>query len=259
MRRTGGLLRRLRKKALKRLYPMDSAENIAQGWDRYARRYVGDPGEHLGDEWSLPELVGHAVPREKLVSFLDQEVFSPFLGTCGTLLEIGAGGGRFTEILLPKCRRLIASDTSPTMLKLLRKRFPHDTKIEYLLLDGKGLSGVDARSVDAAFSWGVFVHLQHWDIYNYIQELKRVLRPGGKAIIQHPNTFSELGWKHFLAEVPASVNRPKLPTSFSLFTPEIMKEFVERAGLTLKACLTDVVQRDGISLIVSEETPYGRV
>ncbi len=253
MQRTGGFLRRIRRKVLKRLYPLDSADNIAQGWDRYARRHVANPGEHLGDEWSLPELVGHAVPGEKVVPFLDEKVFSPFLGNCDTLLEIGAGGGRFTEVLLPKCRKLIASDTSPAMLKLLQKRFPKESKIEYLLLDGKGLSGVPSGSVDRAFSWGVFVHLQHWDIYNYIQELKRVLKPGGKAIIHHPNTFSESGWNHFLAEVPSSVNRPKQVTSFCLFTREIMKQFVERAGLTLKACLTDVVQRDGVSLIVSEE------
>jgi ubiquinone/menaquinone biosynthesis C-methylase UbiE len=139
------------------------------------------------------------------------------------------------------------------MLKLLRKRFPHESKIECHLLDGKGLSHIADHSVDRAFSWGVFVHLQHWDIYNYLKELKRVLKPGGRALIHHPNTFSELGWKHFLAEVPASLNQPKLPTTFSLFTPEIMKEFVRRVGLILVDCLTDVIKRDGISLILSPE------
>jgi SAM-dependent methyltransferase len=137
------------------------------------------------------------------------------------------------------------------MLKLLRKRFPGETKIEYLLLDGKGLSPIPERSVHGAFSYGVFVHLQHWDIYNYLCELKRVLKPGEKAIIQHGNTFSKLGWRQFLAELPSSLNRPKLPTAFTLFTPEIMKEFVQRAGLWLENCLTEIARRDAISPILS--------
>jgi len=244
---------RIRRKVLKFIYPLNSAANIAEGWERYARRYVGGEGEHLGDEWSLPELIDNVVPPDRFPSYLDEKLLSPFLGSCDVLLEIGSGGGRFTEVLLPKCHKLLASDTSRTMLKLLRKRFPHESKIEYLLLDGKGLSALADHSVDQAFSWGVFVHLQHWDIYNYLKELKRVLKPGGKAIIHHPNTFSELGWKHFLAEVPASLNRHKLPTTFSLFTAEIMKEFVQRVGLILVDCLTDVIKRDGISLILSPE------
>lgn len=46
--------------------------------------------------------------------------------------------------------------------------------------------------------------VQHWDIYHYLVELQRVLKPGGKALIQHSHTFSELGWKEFRREVPAA-------------------------------------------------------
>ena len=139
---------------------------VAQGWEKYAQNYEGDKGNHLGNEWNAPEVTGLDVPADQIVSYLDERVFAPFLGTCEVLLEIGPGGGRFTEVLLPKCNRLIAAETSPTMLKLLRERFMNCTKIEYLCLDGRGLSPIQDRSVDAAFSYDVFVHLQHWDIYN---------------------------------------------------------------------------------------------
>ena len=244
---------RIGRKIFNLIYPLNRSRTIAEGWERYARRHIWQGGGDLGSEWTRPEQIGIDLPADKIFSYVDEHVFSPFLGTCETLLEIGSGGGRFTEILLPKCHKLIASDTSPTMLKLLRKRFPGESKIECLLLDGRGLSPLRDHSIDRAFSWGVFVHLQHWDIYNYLRELKRVLKPGGKAIIQHPNTFSDLGWKHFLGELSASLNRPKLPTTFSLFTPEIMKEFTRRAGLELADCLIDVIHRDGISLIISPE------
>jgi SAM-dependent methyltransferase len=192
-------------------------------------------------------------PRTTSCPSLDRVVFAPFLETNDVMLEIGPGGGRFTELLLPKCRRLIAVDTSPTMLDLLRERFGADAPIEYRLGDGLGLAGVADSSVDAAFSYGVFVHLQHWDTYNYLRELHRVLKPGGKAIIQHANTFSELGWKVFLNEVPKQLNRHKLPFTFTLNSPEIMRELARRAGLDPVEAVTDVVRRDCITLLRKPE------
>jgi ubiquinone/menaquinone biosynthesis C-methylase UbiE len=170
------------------------------------------------------------------------------------MLEIGPGGGRFTEILLPKCDHLIAADTSPTMLDILRERFPSaGEKLQCMLLDGKGLSAVDDASVDAAFSYGVFVHLQHWDIFNYLCEFARVLKPGGRAIIQHPNTFSELGWQKFLIDVPISLDTHKLAGSFCVMTPELMNGFVTRAGLRVDRFIEDVVRRDCITLLTRPE------
>ena len=197
---------------------------IAQGWERHARTYKPEVGKCVGDEWGDPEAIGIDVPADQIVSYLDEKVFAPFLGDCEVLLEIGCGGGRFTEILIPKCRRLIAADVAPTMLKLVHERFLHVGHIEYLELDGLGLSPIPDETVDAAFSYDVFVHLQHWDIYNYLVELNRVLKPGGRAIIQHANTFSELGWRKFLADLPQALNRHKLPASFTLMTPETIRE-----------------------------------
>lgn len=221
---------------------------VAEGWEVYAQRRRSEP--RLGDEWNDPETIGVdvATPAE-ILPYLDRTVFGPFLETSDVILEIGPGGGRFTEILLPKCRKLIAVETSPTILQLLRRRFGDDGRIEYRLTRGLGLEGVSDSSVDAAFSYGVFVHLQHWDIFNYLEELNRVLRPGGKAIIQHSNTLSELGWELFRAEVPRQLNRHKLPFTFIVNTPELMREFVSRAGLECVDTLTDVVRRDCITLM----------
>jgi hypothetical protein len=71
----------------------------------------------------------------------------------------------------------------------VRKRFEGRPAVETLLFDGHGLRGVADSSLDAAFSYGVFVHLQPWDIYNYLVELRRTRKPAGKAIIQRANTL----------------------------------------------------------------------
>jgi SAM-dependent methyltransferase len=228
--------------------PKPQRPTVAEGWEAYARRHRDR--EDVGDEWNQPEVIGVDVASpEEILPYLDRVVFAPFLGTCDVLLEIGPGGGRFTEILLPKCRRLIAVETSQTMLELLQQRFHGDERLEYHLADGRGLGSVASASVDAAFSYGVFVHIQHWDIFNYLVELERVLKPGGRAIIQHSNTLSELGWELFTKQVERQLNRHKLPFTFTVNTPGLMREFVARAGLECVDTVTEVARRDCITLI----------
>jgi SAM-dependent methyltransferase len=232
-------------------------KTVAEGWEEVGRAFEGAGGERLGDVWNDPDAIGIDVPADRIVTTLDQRVFGPFLGSCHTLLEIGAGGGRFTEVLLPRCERLIATDTSPAMLRMLRGRFGESERIDYRLLDGRGLAFLGDETIDAAFSYDVFVHIQHWDIYNYLREVRRVLMPGGKAIIQHANTFSELGWQRFVEDVPASLNRHKLLNTFTVMTPDLMVGFVERAGLRVVDIVTTVVRRDAITLIVKDESNGG--
>jgi SAM-dependent methyltransferase len=222
---------------------------VAEGWERYAQGHRAGTGTHLGDEWNSAEKLGVTVPAGGIPQLLDRQVFGPFLGEPEVILEIGAGGGRFTDVLLPRCRRLIATDTSPTMLEHLRRRFGDDGRLEIQLLDGRGLGATPDASVDAVFSYGVFVHLQHWDIFNYVRETARVLKPGGKAVIQHANAFSELGWQLFLRQVGPSLNRHKHPWSFSLMTPGIMREFAVRSGLVVDRLETSIVPRDCIALL----------
>ena len=221
---------------------------IAEGWNAYAKRHRNETG--IGDVWNNPKLMGLDIAAgEDVVAHLDREVFQPFLGETDVLVEIGPGGGRFTEILLPKCRVLHAVDTAPAMIEALRARFGDDRGVVYHASDGTGLPMLADESADAAFSYGVFVHLQHWDIFNYLAEVHRVLRPGGRAIIQHSNTFSELGWRRFRAEIPKQLNRHKLPQTFVVNSPELMAELIRRAGLEPVEMLTTVARRDCIALI----------
>src|SRR5919106_4836203 len=204
----------------------------------------------VGDAWNDPAQMGLDVDTpEDVVPYLDRTMIELFFGTCDVLLEIGAGGGRFTEVLLPRCKKLIAVDTSPTMLDLLRERFAGDSRFECRLVDGRGLGRIADESVDAAFSYGVFVHLQHWDIYHYLAELRRVLGPGGKALIQHSNVLSELGWAKFTREVAPQLNKHKLPYTFVVNTPALMREFIVRAGLECIELRTDIARRDCLAFI----------
>ena len=240
--------------ALLKKYEQFKQPTVAEGWDLSAKysKYSVDSSIHLGDQWSDPDLLNADVNEKTFVPYLDEHVFSPFIGTGDVILEIGSGGGRLTEILMPKCKRLIASDTSKSMVGLLKSRFKDEPTVEVELLDGLGLSQIPDNSVDIAFTFDVFVHLQPWDFYNYLVEIKRTLKPGGKAIVHHAHTLSdEGGWNKFLEDIPNCVNRNKYYGSFGVMTPELAKGFIESAGLEFVRQDTDTMPRDCISFMRS--------
>lgn len=225
-------------------------DSVAQEWEWYARDHQRTrPGAPLGDEWNTPMVVGLEVHDESVVAYIDRTIIEPFIGQAATVLEIGAGGGRFTEVLARRATRLIATDTSPTMLLLLRKRFEGRPSVVVQWLDGFQLGEVGDRSIDAAFSYDVFVHLSPWHTYSYLEELHRVLRPGGKAVIHHAHTFSTLGWQRFLRDVSRARNRKPAQAQFMPMTPELMRGLVERAGLVVEDSITTIVRRDCITLL----------
>jgi len=239
------------KRALGRFIP---ATPVVEEWEWYARNHARGAagGAHLGDEWNTPAVIGADVDAAHLVAHLDTQVFAPFLDPLrpmGTILEIGAGGGRFTSLLTEKATTVLAGDAAPTMLALLGARFHDRPGVKPLLLDGRTLAGVADGTVDAVFSYDVFVHLAAWDTFNYLREIRRVLRPGGRAIVHHGSALSELGWKKFAAD--AERERQGLPSAgrFPAMTPALMKAMVEHAGLVLVRSEEAVVRRDAIALI----------
>src|SRR5262249_12679741 len=100
------------------------ASAVIQEWEWYARDYARENSSapvRLGVEWNRPDVVGVDASADALVQYLDRELIAPLLGTPEVVLEIGSGGGRFTEVLLARAKRVIAADASPTMLKLLKR------------------------------------------------------------------------------------------------------------------------------------------
>lgn len=230
------------------LTPARTDAPTTEAWNQYAQNAKRQGRVQIGEEWNEPDMAGTGVAADQALDYLDRELFTPYIRECEVILEIGPGGGRVTRLLLPKCRRLVACEISPKMMSFLRNRFGDDPRLECVLLDGNGLGPIADQSVDVVVSFAVFVHLQHWDIFSYLREARRVLRPDGRLLVHHANTFSELGWRNFLEEIPYSLNRPKFFGNFSVMTPEIMREFVQRAGLRWEACRTDVVPRDAITI-----------
>lgn len=71
-----------------------------------------------------------------------------------TVLDLGAGTGKFTDLLIPRADRVIAVEPSAAMLDVLRARFP---MVESIIAGAESIplpdSSVDAVTVAQAFHW----------------------------------------------------------------------------------------------------------
>jgi SAM-dependent methyltransferase len=76
-------------------------------------------------------------------------------------------------------------DVSERPLKLCRERFKNDARIQYILSSGSDLPGVEDGSIDAVWSFDVFVHVSPRDQAAYLKEIALVLAPGGTAVVHH--------------------------------------------------------------------------
>jgi SAM-dependent methyltransferase len=146
----------------------------------------------LGEEWNESEDWKRALIDDVLLATIPAG---------GTVVEIGAGGGRWSEVLVERAQRTILVDVTPAVLDLCRERLGERDDVEYRLSSGSDLPGVEDGSVDAVWSFDVFVHVAPVDQAGYLDEIARVLRPGGIAAIHHAdgrnrgNQPSRRGWR----------------------------------------------------------------
>lgn len=100
------------------------------------------------------------------------------------VLEIGCGTGLFTEKVYNATKaEIIATDLSEDLLEVARKKgLPITFKAE----DAMNLSYADA-SFDVVFGSSI---LHHLDFEKSLNEIYRVLKPGGRLVFAEPNMIN---------------------------------------------------------------------
>ncbi len=148
-------------------------------WERMITEFeASDDEPHFGDRWGDPETFEPLLAVRK--RFVD-----PYVRPGQTILEIGSGGGRLTQFLLDAAR-LIVVDLNLAVFEYLRGRFAdHLDKIQFYQTSGYEMAGIPDASVDLVFTFDVFVHVEPEGIGQYLQEIERVLKPGGRAVVHY--------------------------------------------------------------------------
>lgn len=150
------------------------------------------------------------------------------------VLEIGCGLARVGRELAPHVGEWHGADISSGMLGRARERLKGLSNVHLHELSEVTLGQFADASFDFVYATTVFMHLDKEDLYQYVLESFRVLKPGGRAFFDtwnllHPDTFRM--WEESQrCNVGASKVRGRIQFSTA---PEI-RRYLENAGFLVE-------------------------
>jgi cyclopropane fatty-acyl-phospholipid synthase-like methyltransferase len=161
-----------------------SMEENRQLWDHY-------DWSQSGEEWTNDVADYRGLDPAAWKQSLIEEVMKRYVARGSTVLEIGPGAGRWTEHLLAIAGVVHAADISKRCLALCEDRFGARANLRLHWIEDGGLPSIASDSIDCAWSYDVFVHITPNDIDRYLGALRRVLEPGGIAVIHHSGRYKD--------------------------------------------------------------------
>lgn len=109
------------------------------------------------------------------------------------VLEIGVGQGTHAQLIAPDCRNYTGIDLTEIATRTTALRFKTlGIPGKVLQMDAEAMAFADA-SFDFIWSWGVIHHSA--DTNRVLQEMRRVLRPGGRATVM---VYHRSWWNYFI-------------------------------------------------------------
>ena len=192
-------------------------------WDEYARLWEKVNAKRglqfLGDEWSREERF-----LELLVQYSRPDA---------SALELGCGGGRITAAAAKLFRHVHATDVSREMLRKCREsvRAPN---VSFHKLDGFTLEEFADASVDFVYSHDVFVHFPALQVYSYLLEFRRVLKPGGQGLISFLHFVTQFEWFKQLSLDYFRQRRVPPHARHYFVTEEMLRAMLADLGLSIR-------------------------
>jgi hypothetical protein len=176
-----------------------------------------------GDEWTDSEAWKASVIRCVLGRYLSRNKH---------LLEIGPGAGRWTGELLERSSSYTGVDISASCIDTCRKKFSAYSQAKFFVGSGSDLRDVRDQSIDALWSFDVFVHINAAEVDAYAGEFKRVMTPGAVGVVHHGSVGGAAGgWR-------------------SNVTLAIMRELLRKHGLEIVDSIS-AWQDEGVAYEVS--------
>jgi SAM-dependent methyltransferase len=171
-----------------------------------ARPHVACATAAVGDIWRDSPYYDMAEPYME-GSWADQ--IWPYIEGCdfSSVVDLAAGHGRNSAMLLPLCESLWIVDIHQENLDFCRERFGRDPRITYVLGDGMTLEELPSDGISLVYCFDAMVHFDSDTIRSYLAEFRRVLRPGGRGFCHHSNHTGNPGgdwlanphWRNFMS------------------------------------------------------------
>ncbi len=146
--------------------------------DEEQRTYINDQQRQVFDQAHQCFLA--PLPAE-VIERMGRIVAAPAIQEGETVLDVGTGTGA----LIPQIQgyrpcRIVGCDLSGKMLEQVAERFPDVERHQCDIYDLK----LPAESVDVVFMNGMYGNIA--DKNGTLRNLVRMLRPGGRVVISHP-------------------------------------------------------------------------
>ena len=137
----------------------------------FEARYRADP-----DPWGY---TSSAYEREKYAATLAACGAGPF----ARALELGASIGVFSELLAPRCRRLVTVDAAPTAVATARERLSGQPHVEIIL--GEIPAAIPAGRYDLVVASEILYYLSPDRLDATLATLEQRLAPGARLVAVH--------------------------------------------------------------------------
>ncbi|MEJ2402088.1 MAG: methyltransferase domain-containing protein [Xanthomonadales bacterium] len=159
------------------------------------------------------------------------------------MLELGCGVGRIGRELAPRCRHWTGVDISSKMITHARERMAQLDNTDFHELSRSSLEALEDDSISKAYSVAVLCHMDKEDLFLYLKDLWRVVRPKGLIYVETWNLAHPIGWKRWEYEVNnwnrSDQTQRKDVARNQFCTPDEFQLYIRQAGFTPLACYAD--------------------
>ena len=139
----------------------------------------------------------------------------------GTLLDVGAGTGAFVNTMKLAGWNVTGLEPDETARQNANKK--HGLSLQ----SPEHLSNLEASQFDAITLWHVLEHIH--DLHEYLEQFKKIIKPGGRLIIAVPNytSYDAKVYKEYWAAYD-------VPRHLYHFSPKSMEQLGQAKGFMLE-------------------------
>lgn len=183
-------------------------------------------GKQWGDPENSPSLV-----------YFKNRFLLPYISKDKTVVEIGPGGGRWTQYML-EAEKIYAVEFYEELLREFKTNF-NTSKVVAIQNHGDDFPGIPSHSVDFIFAFGVFVHLDIDVIDAYLRNMKSLLRAGANVVLHYSDDNKWIAQNNasFSKNNPETMRKLVLSHGYSIFEEDTVNHLhsaVIRFGMTEK-------------------------